>query len=1106
MSKRVARDPRAVPKAPPDQAGRTRLETEFATNLLVEAGAGSGKTESLARRMAAGVAAGHYEIDHLAAVTFTRKAAAELRARFLQKLEERREQATAVEGERLQAAIDGIERFFAGTIHSFCGRMLRERPVDARMAPGFEELDDVADAHARTRAWHDYVAQGRANAALLDVLESGLKPSELADAFRIVCEHGDVAFPAPAVMLPDAGPVWEALDRFWDALDEDLPRPIDPKTTCEVQKLARTYPGMRRGARRHRVADLVGLLQEWARTKKITLKWWGNGQSRGNAGADKVRALHDRFLGETVGPFLATWRAHLYALVVRALTEARAHYAADRRQRNLVNFGDLLVEATRLVREVPQVRRALQRKFRHVFVDEFQDTDPVQAELFLWLASDPDASPGDSAWTVPLRPGALFLVGDPKQSIYRFRRADIEVYESVRQRLLASGGGVVALTTNFRARPELCDFVNTACAGAFPAEATAHAPAYEPLRPYRDAAPAATPAITRLVVTPQGDEEHEDAEARVIATLIADEIAAGAGAPGDYLVLTRGRPRLGGYAEALQARLVPVEVSGASLFTTSPYVHALVDVLACLADPSNGAALLRVLRGPILGATDDALYAFREAGGRFDLYGAGEIDDDVARAIGQLRTWQRQARRLPVGALIDRVLDESGWLAHAASHPGGGEAGALLQAADRARLMAVAGAGLHEVAATLVAADDVSTDIEALPLEPGRGDVVRVMNIHRAKGLEAKVVFLADAQAWHAFAPEVHVSRVEGRAVGALAIARPLKTHGKVMLAQPDDWPGLAEREQQFLSAEMNRLQYVAATRAKDRLIVVRSGRSARDDKAWPIVGAALGDVPEVRWPESRAPEAVPPPSLLALMSSATGDPSAARASRRSRLERACHPSYAVTAVTEEVRLASSTLRAGAPTDEAVPDATATLVPDSSSHRADTGRHWGALIHGLLEQAMRAPTTSSADLARLAHWLTIETPELRAHIPQAVAVAEQVAGAPFWAEAREHGEVHVEVPFTRIATPDDLETLSSGDAGVPTVLRGVIDLVHRAGDGWRVVDYKTDQARAADLGAKYAAQVSVYAHAWREAAGGTRRVTAAVYAVRDGRLVPVPVS
>ena len=907
-----------------------------------------------------------------------------------------------------------------------------------------------------------------------------------------------MTFEAEPVTLPPLEPVWRALDAFWTQLQPLLPTRSTSTTTCKAQQCARLYPRTRKGARRHRAADLAQLLQDWERGKKITQNRWGTLTSgKGNAVATKAKALVEQFVTDVVEPFLVEWRAHLYALVVRALSEARDHYARDRRHRNCANYGDLLIEATRLVRDVPEVRAALQEKFTHVFVDEFQDTDPVQAELFLWLASARDLEGATSAWTAPLRRGALFIVGDPKQSIYRFRRADIVVYESVRQRLLATGGEVVSLTANFRSRPALCAFVNGACAEAFPAQATAEAPAYELLRPFRDEPTTPAAAVERLLV--QGGVEGE---ARAVAELVRRELAARRHVASDYLVLTRTRTHLGLFATALQDARIPVEVSGASLFTSSTYVAALVDVLACLADPSDALALLRVLRGPLLGFTDEALFEFRRSGRRLELFGSGEATGEVADEIRRLQGWHQRVRTLPVGAALEVILDESGWLAHAAAHPGGGEGGALLQAVDRARCLAREGAGLREIASSLVDSEDVSTDIEALPLEPGRQDVVRVMNIHRAKGLEAKVVILADAKAWRDWHADVHVTRTDGRATGTLAIMRETEGWARTSLAQPRDWPLASSTEDAFLRAEVTRLQYVAATRARERLIVVEHP-DPKDNKAWPLVRAALGGAPPVAWTVEPARVGAQS-SLFDLMAAPGSDLATVRAARDAATAAARSSSSLVTSVTDEVRLSSSTLRA-AHAGEDVDDPSQVLVPDSASHRADTGRHWGALIHGLLEQAMRAPSTSSADLARLARWLTVETPELRPHIPDAVALAERVASAPFWADARTHGEVHVEVPFTRVASPADRERLGMDPAGVPVLLRGVIDLVHRAKDGWRVVDYKTDQDRAQNLAAKYAAQVTVYAGAWSDASApaGHAGVTAAVYAVRDGVLVEI---
>jgi ATP-dependent helicase/nuclease subunit A len=152
----------------------------------------------------------------------------------------------------------------------------------------------------------------------------------------------------------------------------------------------------------------------------------------------------------------------VYRLAIGLLTRARAFAASERRRLNSLNYSDLLHLTARVLRENVGVRMALQKKFKYLLVDEFQDTDPIQAEIVFWLAEDGGtpsaATPGESPdWRkVPLRPGALFVVGDPKQSIYRFRRADIDIYNIVRQRFKDGVGGVLPLTLNFRSAPQLC--------------------------------------------------------------------------------------------------------------------------------------------------------------------------------------------------------------------------------------------------------------------------------------------------------------------------------------------------------------------------------------------------------------------------------------------------------------------------------------------------------------------------------------------------------------------------------------------------------------------------------------------------------------------------
>ena len=320
-----------------------------------------------------------------------------------------------------------------------------------------------AGADARMARLH--CCAGQRNPNLLELLESGLKPRELAGAFaRLRSRRGDVRMPSPST-LPPLEPVWRALDALLGQLQPLLPNPIDDATTCKAQQCARLYPRTRKGARRHRAADLAQLLHDWERGKKITQNRWGTHVGcKGNvvaAGEGAGRAVRDR----CVEPFLVEWRAHLYALssgpLMRGARSLRTRPAAPQ----LANYGDLLTGGRPPAARGARVRAALQEKFTHLFVDEFQDTDPVQAELFLWRVASAHCCDLESGATVgvdvSLAPRCAVHRRRSEQSIFRFRRADIVVYESVRQRLLATGGEVVSLTANFRSRPALCDSTNT---------------------------------------------------------------------------------------------------------------------------------------------------------------------------------------------------------------------------------------------------------------------------------------------------------------------------------------------------------------------------------------------------------------------------------------------------------------------------------------------------------------------------------------------------------------------------------------------------------------------------------------------------------------------
>jgi ATP-dependent helicase/nuclease subunit A len=392
---------------------------------------------------------------------------------------------------------------------------------------------------------------------------------------------------------------------------------------------------------------------------------------------------------------------------------------------------------------------------------------------------------------------------------------------------------------------------------------------------------------------------------------------------------------------------------------------------------------------------------------------------------------------------------------------------------DRVREVVEDGGGLL-AAADALDEEEVSNEAEALPLRPGRRDVVRLMNLHKAKGLEAPVVFLADAGHAFEFGTTVRVVREGSRARGHLRVVRTVdeKPWITILLGEPADWATHEQEEDHYRKAEQLRLLYVAGTRAKDLLVVCRTN-DARKNKAWGAFDSYLRTMPDLQVPSTPK---VPKREAPDLSAAAREEADAQRLSGHDGVRQA---SWAVMTPTgakaaglaaEPVARALSAGEAGAPPAE------------TSSRRGDAGAAWGTLVHGLLEHAMRHETATQADLERLARWLTMEQPDLRPVIPKALDLVEAVKHAPFWDEARAGGEVHAEVPFAVRVEPG---TSVPGVAIVekPTVLRGVIDLVFLAADGWHILHYKMDRLEGvedpqAELQRRYGTQVGQYQFAW----------------------------
>ena len=1113
-------DSNVVPLPFPDARARAAIARDLDVNLLVEAGAGSGKTTELVNRMLALLETGTAEIEHIAAVTFTRKAAGELRERFQAGVEarlrsERSEgRADGLAAERLSRALDDIDRAFIGTIHAFCARLLRERPLEVGLDPAFEEMPVEERIVARRRFWRAYLERlARDSDPVLEELsQAGLRPLGLYGLFEHVVENPDVVFEADASEPPplsEVASVRAELEAIVDHAHELMPEREPEKGWDSLQKKIRTLHFTRDITGWEKAADLFDALallcKPGPRGHSITQKRWKNAQM-----AKDVRARADEFgVGETrARGLLNRWYAHRYALAVRLADHAAREFAAHRLRLGQLDFQDLLVLAAKLLRENPRVRRDLGARYQRLLVDEFQDTDPLQAEIVLLLSAEPDEETSDSAteWlrAVP-RPGALFVVGDPKQSIYRFRRADIQLYGIVKERFRAFGK-VVELTTNFRSRPVIGDLVNELFddPGFFPAVATPEQAAFEPLntRPAEAHVPAEGVFAYRLSPVQANQLSAAEDDAGRLASWIKERVDAGDREPGDFMILTRTRARLEVYASALEAHSVPIQVTGAGVGIEEE-IRELAVVLECLIDPGDPVRVVAGLVGLFFGLDYERLVAHRLEGGGFDAMRPGERGHpDVLEGLRVLNAWWRASNDEPADIFVSGLVSDLGLLPYAAAGELGSlRAGALVYALDAVRSAATAGeASLPGALAALGAALDLA-EAEA-PLEPGRSDVVRLMNLHQAKGLEAPVVILADPAGAGPRTPTMHVMRsIEGTAVGYLRVTEATDGYrGDRVLAVPTNWAEKEAAEERFDRAEEVRLLYVAVTRAKEELLVVR-WEDGPDTSPWRALHAWL-DRRATRL-DIEAREPLPRARLEMTVEDArrvTGDAADSIAELRT-------PSYVHATVTEVTKAHDSpSFVAGAE------------GPKGPSERF-RGFSWGSAVHGALAAAALGPDAASLratcrDLL-VQHERPLDDHGEPVELSELIDLVQTVRGSELWTRAQRAERVLSEVPFALPSLGTDaLEMadgpdragerpqldlfgaagahVNEGDASTLEVerglrvLEGVIDLAFLEKDGWVIADYKTDIGTDPDFARRrvgYRRQVDLYAEAWTRLTG-----------------------
>lgn len=454
-----------------DQAARDRIADDLATTLFVEAGAGSGKTTALVGRVLALVLGGHAELSSIAAITFTEKAGAELRDRIRESLELAAESDPESERrERAQRALEQLDGAAIGTLHAFAQRLLTEHPVEVGLPPRVEVLDEVSSAVAFDARWSSFRDQLLADRSIertvLLLFGAGVKPRALQTLAEAFDDNWDLVEERVPATADDPPPLRVLLEPALSTIRRVCMEPcLDPddKLRLRLDEIAAWVATL------DAIGDEVDLLEAigpQANPKPPSFKVGGKG--KGASWPCDVKGLQSRVADagaalEAVSGAVSAASALRLASVIRQFT---LDSAQERKAAGQLEFHDLLVLARALLRDPahgPAVRSTLHARYERLLLDEFQDTDPIQIELAVRIAA---AEPGSEAagtaqWDqVEVAPGHLFVVGDPKQSIYRFRRADISIFLRAKDRFEAEAGGAVRLDANFRTVAPVIDWVN----------------------------------------------------------------------------------------------------------------------------------------------------------------------------------------------------------------------------------------------------------------------------------------------------------------------------------------------------------------------------------------------------------------------------------------------------------------------------------------------------------------------------------------------------------------------------------------------------------------------------------------------------------------------
>jgi len=1109
-------------------------------DVAVTAGAGAGKTRTLVARYLS-LLLDDLPLRSVVAITFTKKAAREMRNRVRQEVRRYLDagQFTDEERTRWQRLYEALDAARIGTIHSLCGELLRNHPAEAAIDPRFETLDE-----------------GQAALLLAQAVEAALAwAADDPQAARLFADFGEWELPRLLTQLlkqrldiaalprPDDGwAVWEPhLASPLRAFVEDAAVQADFADLLALRAdgtLARAE-----AAEDNLAAPLAELLRLWDNiTAACAADDWATAsvhlaplrgamkqvgrQANWSPANPKaiIKALQNRYdesIAALVGKGidLALDQALATAILpelLRLYDYALATYTRLKEDRRALDFDDLEAGARALLHDHPAARARWQAEVRALLVDEFQDTNARQRDLLALLNGDA---------------GKLFIVGDGKQSIYRFRGADVTVFRAARREITAQGKAYT-LKTSYRAHGDLVVALNALLQPVLGVDEDPARPYVEPfaaLAHYRETPPAGlTPPYVELhlgVGSKAGGALDKAAEAlatRLAALVESGHVQLATRDPdtgqshtrpldyGDIAILCRASTSFACYENALERAGIPFLTVAGRGFYERPEVRDVLNALTVLADPTDDLALVGLLRSPACGLSDLALYRLtearvaQEASSLWVMLNGASLDflaDETpcaADAVTLIHRLHAQAGRVTVATLLKAFLDATHYraaLLRTGQARGAGNLAKLLADAHTSGIVSVS-----EFLDYVTQLRDAGTrEGEAHTLSVG---AVQLMTVHTAKGLEFPVIVIGDAGK--------AARGGQGAVVDSLlGVVPPLKSTGE------DDAPAatsLAYRLAQQAAAdqeaaESDRLLYVAATRAQDMLILSGTVNARKDGLG---LAGWLDRLDTALHLSTSAPVCDPEGETSHHVTLSAGTQLVNCFLYEGNAEIAA-PGVSITPPVQRTLPEILPLL-----DPLIPLPSATDADTDAAHRDPPRRVWrvvpeqarptapawvvGTLVHGALEQWL------FPDGVVFAQWAEAEargcgitdSVELRNAVQRAARMLTRFRATDLYAAMDGAVQRLHEVPYT-LATPDG------------ALERGTLDALFCADGQWTLVEFKTDhvidQAALTTLLATkdYRAQVTRYLDAAERLLGVRSRpalcflnVGGAVHVVTEG--------